>query len=123
MSIRVRSGAQLDFGTNNSGSAVSVTHVRFRRGSDNAHPVVKQLSAPVSVAPGAPFTIPDELFNVVYHEGDLTNAHMQALVEGYWGTSGNRTEMEIDLMTAVNTVVAATGYLQETHNGWEVTQI
>ncbi len=120
MAIRVENGAGLNFGT--FGAAATVSHIRIRRGSDDGQPVVKALGTPVTVAVNEQFAINPGNLDIVYPAGDLTNAHMLALVEGYWGTTGSRTSMEIDAMTDASTVVSVSGYAQQSTNDWDVTQ-
>ena len=57
---------------------------------------------------------------MVYPSGDLTDTHMLALVEGYWGSSGSRTSMEIDAMTSDSLVVSVGGYAQQDVDAWTI---
>lgn len=119
MAVRVDTQDNIDFGIL-VGANISVTHVRFRRASDNGQPVVVQLGAAVPVATNQGMRIPSGSFDLVYKSGPLTNAHMLAVIESYWGTSGSRTEMDIDLMTNSTTVVGDAGYSQQQYDNWAV---
>ena len=113
----------MNFGT--LASAVTITHLRFRRGSDDGQPVVVALSPSFTVSAGSTLRIPAGSFDVVYPSGTLTNPHMQALVEGYWGASGSRTRMEVDALVQVSplvrNVVSVGGYNQVSTNSFSVT--
>ena len=118
MAVQIANGAAINFGT--FGAAATVTHIRFRRGSDDGQPVVKALATAKAVGNGEEFEIPEGGLTVRYPSGDVTDAHMRALVEGYWGTGGSLS-VEIDAMTNATTPVAVTGYSQQTTNDWDVT--
>ena len=98
MGIRIDSQDAITFGI--AGAAVAITHVRFRRASDNGQPVVVALPNTVNILANRGMRIPSGMFDLVYKAGEFGNEHMLALVEGYWGQSGSRTEMEVDLMTS-----------------------
>ena len=118
MGVRVDTQGDINFGVMN--SSVTVSHVRFRRASDDGQPVVLALSSPVTASSGEGFRIRSGMFDIVYKSGPLGNAHMLAVVESYWGASGSRTEMEVDLMTNDSTVVSDSGYSQQSYNNWSI---
>ncbi len=120
MAIEVKNGANLNFGT--FAAAVRVTHVRFRRASDDGQPVVKQLASAVQVAANEQFQFDEGDLKVKYPSGDLTDAHMEELVEGYWG-SGGSTEMEVDAMTSGSAVVSVGGYAQQSTSDWDIAAV
>ena len=120
MAIRVQTQDAIIFGIVT--AAVAATHVRFRRGSDDGQPVVKALPATVNAAANEGLRLPSGMLDVVYPAGDLGNTHMRVVVEGYWGASGSRTEMEIDLMTSSSQVVSASGYSQQSYDNWAVSE-
>ena len=117
MAVRVRNGSDINFGT--FGASRTVTHIRIRRASDDGQPVVKQLASPVTVGASEQFQIDTNNLVFRYPSGDVTDAHMQALVEGYWG-SGGTTSMEIDAMTSASAVVSVGGYNQQSTNDWDI---
>ncbi|MDE2640410.1 MAG: hypothetical protein OXI03_07490 [Chloroflexota bacterium] len=120
MAIEVKNGENLNFGT--FAAAARVTHVRLRRASDDGQPVVRQLTAAVQVAANEQFQIDEGQLKVKYPSGDLTDAHMEELVEGYWG-SGGSTEMEIDAMTSATAVVSVGGYAQQSTGDWDIATV
>ena len=119
MGIRIDTQDDINFGI--AAAAVSVSHVRFRRASDNGQPVVIALSSAVDIALNQGMRIRSGMFDLVYKSGPLTNAHMLEVVEGYWGASGSRTNMEIDLMTSNSSVVSVSGYSQQSYDDWDIT--
>ena len=114
MAIRVQLGQDLSFGTMS--AEVVATHGRFQKAG--AVPVVKQLAAAVTVAAGRPARVPAGMLDVVYPAGELTNAHVRAVVEPYW----DGETFQIDLMTDANTVVNDSGYGQQTNNDWDISE-
>ena len=115
MTIRVEPSTTLVFGVMS--AEVVVTHVRFRRVSAPAAPVVKVLGSSVTIDAGERLRIPSTAMDMTYPEGDMTNTHMRELVDGYW----DGEEFQIDCMTASNTVVSDSGYSQQTHDAWTIT--
>ena len=109
MAIRVQNGSALNFGL--FASAATVTHIRFQKAG--ADPTVRSITN-VSVGANDTFVIPAGDFDVVYPSGQLSDAHMDALVREYW----DGETFQIDAMTNANTVVNVNGYSQETHSGW-----
>lgn len=125
MAIRVQTQADITFTTGAGlAGAETITGVRFRRASDDGQPVIIPLSPSLAFRAAEPMTIPSGMMDVLYVSGDLTDAHMLALVEGYWGTSGSRVAMEIDLLTAnagAGTVSDDTNYRQQSYSDWDIT--
>ena len=119
MGIRIDTQADINFGI--AATAVTVTHVRFRRASDDAQPVVLALSSAVAIAANQGMRIRSGMFDLVYKSGPLGNVHMLAVVEGYWGASGSRLSIEIDLMTSTTSVVSVGGYSQQSYDDWNIT--
>ena len=113
MAIRVEPGADLIFGI--MAGAVDVTHVRVQKA--NAAPTVRALAATVSVAVGERLRILTTAFDAVYKDGQFSRDHMDALVKSYW----QGETIQIDCMTDSTTVVADTGYSQQTHADWQFT--
>ena len=114
MAVRVQTQEDLNFG--NMAAQVTATHVRFRKAGVN--PVVRELAAPVTVAAGAPLLLPSGLLDIVYPAGNMTNTHMRALIDPYWA---NET-FQLDMMTDANTVVADSGYAQQTYSNWAISE-
>ena len=120
MGIRIDSQDAITFGI--AATAVPITHVRFRRASDDGQPVIVALPNTVNILANRGMRIPSGMFDLVYKAGPFGNAHMLALVEGYWGQSGSRTNMEVDLMTSSSSVVAVAGYSQQSYENWIITE-
>ena len=121
MGILVSNGEAIAFGT--FAAAQSITAFRFRRASDDGQPVLRRFATAVSVGIGEEAQFAIGALDIKYNSGDLTDAHMQALVEGYWGASGSRTSMEIDLMeggSGSETVCDDTNYSQQSSSNWTV---
>ena len=114
MAIRVEPDSNIVFGV--MAAQVVVTHARFQKAAANA--VVRTLAANVTVAAGERLRIPSTMFDVVYKTGQLTNAHMDALVKAYW----EGEVFQIDCMTSATAVVADAGYSQQTNAAWTFTQ-
>ena len=115
MAIRVQSNADINFGTVS--SPLSVTHVRIQDENDT-NPSVKQLQAPVVIASGQELVIPSGEFDMVFPSGDFGNGLMEQVISSYFT---NRT-MHLDCLTSQTVVVTATGYSQQSHNGWQSSQ-
>ena len=118
MACAVSNNGTLSFGT--FATAATVTHVRFRKGSDDSNPVVIALSSSVAVAANQQAVIPSGDLEVRYLNGTdgLTNGHMEAIAKAYW----ENTAMEVDLMTSASVVVSVSGYAQVSHSAWTFTQ-
>ena len=116
MAIRVEPDANIIFGV--MVAAQTITHARFRKTGDTGEAVVRPLSASLSVPAGNRLRIPATMFDVVYPDGQLSRAHMKGVVEDYW----TGTEMQIDCMTSSSAVVSDTGYSQQTHDSWTITE-
>ena len=114
MAIKVSPKADLVFGVMS--AEVEVTHVRFQK-ADGTEPVVANVTD-VTVAKGNRLRIPTGSFSVVYPDGALTRAHMLGVVKAYW----DGTAIQVDCMTDANTVVADSGYSQQSHSEWVFTE-
>ena len=114
MAIKVAPKTDLVFGV--MAANVTVSHVRFQK-ADDSEPVIKDV-ADLAVTAGNRLRIPAANFAVVYPDGELSRAHMMGVVKAYW----DGTSIEIDCMTDANTVVSDTGYSQQTHSDWVLTE-
>ena len=139
MAIRVQSQEDVNFGNNNSVSAVTVTAVRIQD-ADDTTPVIRRLPTPITVGVGAPMRIPSGLLDLIYVAGHMGNHHMLEALTSYWGITGlslntggigsggsGTRVMEIDLMTGASgaeAVVTASGYSQQRYghsgNRWSI---
>ena len=113
MAIRVQTQDAVVFGFMD--GAVVATHARFQKAG--AAPVVRQLTAPINVAADERLRIPSGELDVIYPANDLSNAHMLAIVQPYW----DGEDIMLDLMTDANTVIADSGYSQQTYSNWSIT--
>ena len=111
MAIRVRNGSKITFGS--MAAAVTVSHARFQE-ADDEHPVVRPLENRITAAATDVLEIDTNGIVLTYKSGEFGDDHMEEVVKAYW----DGTDMEIDLMTDATTVVADTGYQQQTHGGW-----
>ena len=118
MGIKVSSQDDMNFGI--ASARLVITHMRFRRGRDDAQPVVIQLGTPVVIEATKGMTIRTARFSIKYLAGKLGNAHIREMVRLYWQErpSNAGTIMEVDLLTAADTVVADSGYGQQSYSNW-----
>ena len=114
MAVRVQTSAALVFGI--MASSRTATHARFQK--SGAAPVVRQLTASVTAAAGERLRIPTGDLDIVYPVGQTTNTHMRALIDPYWDSE----TFQIDLMTSATAVISDTGYSQQTHSGWAISE-
>ena len=116
MAIKVENSNAIVFGVLD--TETIVTHGRFKKvgAADNTR-ITRPLTAPVTVGVGERLRIPANSLDVVYKKGQLVDPHMDVIVKAYWE---NET-FEIDLMTDNSTVVATTGYSQQSTNAWDFT--
>ena len=114
MAIRIQTRDHLVFGIMAAG--VTATHAKFQKAG--ADPIVKQLTDPVTAAAGERLRIPSGSLDVVYPAGETNNTHMRALLDPYWDGEA----FQVDLMTDDSTVVADTGYSQQTYSNWAISE-
>ena len=112
MAIRVQTQDNITFGPIT--AAVTVTHIRVQKAG--SAPVVKQLTASISVASGDSVEIASGSLDFVYPVGDMTNTHFQAFLDPYW----DGEDFQVDLMTSSSAVVTAAGYAQQTYSNWAI---
>ena len=120
MAVQVSNTNQINFGTIS--AAVTVTHGRIQRASDDANPIVKQFAAPINAQASNALIVNAGAIDVIHNEGETTDNYMDALVKGYWGSTGT-TGMKVDLMTDANTPVAVNGYTQQTVSAWTISNV
>lgn len=114
MAIRVQTQDDLSFGI--MANALTATHGRFQKAGAAA--VVRQLVSPVAVAAGERLRVPSGSLDIVYVAGETNNTHMLAVVNPYW----DGEDFQIDLMTTETTVIADSGYSQQTYSNWQIAQ-
>ena len=114
MAIRVQTQGDLIFGV--MAADVTATHGRFQKAG--AAPVVRQLAAPVTAVAGQRLRIPSGSLDVVYPSGETNNPHMRSVIAPYWDAE----EIQVDLMTDDATVVADSGYAQQTYSDWTISE-
>ena len=112
MAIRVENDGVINFGT--AAAEVVATHGRMSKTHVLA---VKQLVAPITFDVGDDMVVPDGSFDFVLVAGEAENDGLEEMIEDYWGSG-----ILCDLMTDDSTVVADTGYSQQTHSAWTLTQ-
>ena len=113
MAIRVESQDDIVFGV--LVAAVDVTHIRFLKGG--ANPVVRPLAATLNVGAGERLIIPTGMFDVVYPANQLTNEHLQDVLDLFW----DGEDIQVDAMTDDSTVVVDAGYAQQVYSNWSLT--
>ena len=114
MAVRVQTQDNLAFGVMD--AEVIATHARFQKAG--AAPVVRQLTAPVTVGADERLRIPAGSLDVVYPAGELNNTHLRALIDPYWDGEA----FEVDMMTDDSTVIADSGYSQQTYSNWAISE-
>ena len=112
MAVRIQTQDDVAFGI--MAASVTATHVRVQKAG--AAPVVKQLTAAVTAAIGERLRIPSGDLDIVYPAGETTNTHMRAILDPYWDGETH----QVDLMTDDSTVVADSGYSQQTYSNWAI---
>ena len=113
MAIRVEPDDTMVFGVMS--EEVTVTHTRVQK--DGAAATVRPLGTPLVVAAGERLRIPATAFDAQYPSGDFSDTHMDALVKSYWLDE----EFQVDCMADDSTVVADSGYSQQTNSVWTFT--
>ena len=114
MAIKVENSDALVFGVLN--VETIVTHGRFKKtGANDNTRITRQLTAAVTVGAGERLRIPANSLDVVYKTGQLVDPHMDAIVKAYW----NGETFEVDLMTDATTVIATSGYSQQSTAAWD----
>ena len=116
--VHVTNPNSVGFGT--ASGAITITHARVRRASDNGQPMVKQLASPIQIQAGNAIVVNAGSIDFNYPNGEFTNAHYRELIDGYWGATGN-LGIEVDLMTSASQVVTDAGYSQQTVSAWTIT--
>ena len=114
MAIRVQTQDDVVFGTMS--ASVTATHGRWQKAG--AEPVVRPLAANVTAGAGERLRIPSGMMDVVYPAGETNNTHMRALVDPYW----DGATFQLDLMTDSTTVIADSGYAQQTYSNWAISE-
>ena len=112
MAIRVENDGGIDFG--DAAAEVVATHAR---GMKTEVLFIKELTAPVTFAIGETIQIASGDLDFVVVAGDAQNAGLEEMIEDYWDSG-----VIVDLMTDDSTVVADTGYSQQTHDAWTLSQ-
>ena len=113
MAINVENTAALIFGV--MAAEVVISHARFQQ-ADDSEPVIRPVSPNVTVAAGERMRLPAGSMDVVYPRGELTDVHMDAVVKLYWTGS-----FKVDMMTDATTVVADSGYSQQSTSAFTFT--
>ena len=113
MAIRIEPNAEIVFGVV-ADAEVTATHGKLQKTGDTA--VIKQLTAPVTAAVGRQLVMPINMLDLVFVAGDYPNGLMNDILSPYFSNE----EITIDLLTDATTVVADSGYSQQTHDGWQL---
>lgn len=114
MAVRIQNSGAVNFGT--FGAETVVTHGRLTVGSGIL--TTRPLTAQRTIANGgqAEFAIGE--IDVVIPANELVNEGLNALLA--LALNGTNAIL-VDLMTAADTVVATTGYSQQSVTGWSLT--
>ena len=117
MAIRVQTSADLDFGIVVTG--VTATHIRCRRTADT-NDVILINADDVAAAAGERLKINSGELDFVFPDGTTgISRHLnRSMVDEFF----NNVAWQIDLMTDATTVVAATGYSQQSHSAWAISE-
>ena len=105
MGKRVTNSGQQNFGTMQ--NSHTVLFGRVRRGADDAGPIVKEFPSPITVQAGNALIVNAGDIDIDYPNGDLSDAHIQQCIDGFWKRTGNTigstiVSMEVDLMTGTS---------------------
>ena len=120
MAVQVSNRQQLNFGTLQGDTRV--THGRIQRAADNANPIVKAFAAPINAQASNALIVNAGAIDVIHNEGETTDDYIDALVKGYWGTTGGNS-FKVDLMSSATTVIADPNYVQLTVSEWDITNV
>lgn len=114
MAIRVQNSDIIVFGIM-ADASVTATHGRIQKAGQD--PVVRPLSANVTAAVGERLRVVANEIDFVYPSNQVGDDHMDAVIRSYW----EGEEFQIDLMTDSSTVVADSGYSQQSSRNWGIT--
>ena len=120
MAIKVSTQATVDFGL--FAAAATITHLRLQPATASqqlARGFVTAFPASISVGANERFQIAAGDISITYPAGDLTNTHIQAMVDPLWDS----VTWQIDAMTSVSAPVAVSGYSQQTYDDWDISAI
>ena len=112
MAIRAQNDGGIDFG--DAAAEVVATHARVMKAEVL---FIKELTAPTTFAIGDTIQIAGGDLDFVVLAGDGQNDGIEEMIEDYWASG-----VIVDLMTDDSTVVADTGYSQQTHDAWTLSQ-
>lgn len=120
MAIKVSTQATVDFGL--FAAAATVTHLRLQPATvsqQRARRIVKAFPASISVGANERFQIAAGDISITYPRGDLTDTHIEAMVDPLWDS----VTWQIDAMTSASTPVAVSGYSQQTYDDWDISTV
>ena len=109
MAVRVQNGEVLNFGV--FGAAATVTHARVGFGSTTLATAALGSERSVSSGSSLEFAVGD--IDLVFPSGALEDAGLSGLLALYFAQ-----DVWVDLMTDASTVVAVSGYAQQTSSVW-----
>ena len=113
MAIRAEPTGQITFGR--LAAETTATHGRVMRG--NKALLVRELTDPVTVAANGQLVIDAGAIDIVFPAGELMNDGIEDAWQDYFDSG-----VQVDLMTDAVTVIATSGYSQQTHSAWTLTQ-
>ena len=117
MAIRVENSTDLDFGIMVSG--VTASHIRCRRTADTADAILIDADD-VAAAAGERLKINARELDFVFPEGTTgISRHLnRTMVDNLF----NNVAWQIDLMTDASTPISVSGYSQQSHSAWRITE-
>ena len=117
MAIRVENSTDLDFGIMVSG--VTATHIRCRRTADTADVILIDASD-VAASAGERLKINARELDFVFPDGSTgISRHLnRSMVDEFFANEA----WQIDLMTDATTPIAVSGYSQQSHSAWRITE-
>ena len=117
MARRVQNTNALNFGT--FGAAATINRIRLQKAS--ADSAVLDLDSAVAVAQNEQFEIAANNLQIDYKRGELSDGHMLALIDAFYGNSTDGFEsFTVDLISGASSTTPITtgGYSAQTLNNF-----
>ena len=115
MAVRVENSADLDFGIMVTG--VTATHIRLVRHAEGGDVILIDAND-VAAAAGERLKINARELDILFPDGGISRHLNKTMVDHVFDAE----RWNIDLMTDASTPVAVTGYSQQQHSAWRITE-